>query len=55
MLDGQNAFDQCTTFKGEQELKIGETVTRLIAEHVIAPMIVVGVDSTHGEGRDARE
>jgi enterochelin esterase-like enzyme len=55
MLDGQNAFDQCTAFKGEQELKIDETVTRLIAEHVIASMIVVGVDSTHGEGRDARE
>lgn len=55
MLDGQNAFDQCTTFKGEHELKIDETVTGLIAEHVTAPMIVVGVDSPHGEGRDARE
>jgi len=52
MLDGQNAFDQCTAFKGEQELKIDETVTHLIAEHVIAPMIVVGIDSAHGEGRD---
>lgn len=52
MLDGQNAFDQCTTFKGEQELQIDETVTRLIAEHKLAPMIVVGVDSAHGEGRD---
>ena len=52
MLDGQNAFDQCTTFKGEQELQIDETVTRLIAEHKIATMIVVGVDSAHGESRD---
>lgn len=52
MLDGQNAFDQCTAFKGEQELRIDETVTRLIAEHKIPPMIVVGVDSAHGEGRD---
>jgi enterochelin esterase-like enzyme len=52
MLDGQNAFDQCTTFKGEQELQIDETVTRLIAEHKLPPMIVVGVDSAHGEGRD---
>jgi enterochelin esterase-like enzyme len=52
MLDGQNAFDQCTTFKGEQELQIDETVARLIAEHKLAPMIVVGVDSAHGEGRD---
>jgi enterochelin esterase-like enzyme len=52
MLDGQNAFDQCTAFKGEQELQIDETVTRLIAEHKIPPMMVVGVDSAHGEGRD---
>jgi enterochelin esterase-like enzyme len=52
MLDGQNAFDQCTAFKGERELQLDETITRLIAEHKIAPMIVVGVDSAHGEGRD---
>jgi enterochelin esterase-like enzyme len=52
MLDGQNAFDQCTAFKGEQELRIDETVTRLIADRTIAPMIVVGIDSAHGEGRD---
>src|SRR5258708_4660780 len=48
MLDGQNAFDQCTTFKGERELQMDETVTRLIAERNLAPMIVVGVDSAHG-------
>lgn len=52
MLDGQNAFDQCTAFKGEQELRIDETVTSLIADHMIAPMIIVGIDSAHGEGRD---
>ena len=52
MLDGQNAFDQCTSFKGEQELRIDETMTRLIVEHKIAPMIVVGIDSAHGDGRD---
>ena len=52
MLDGQNAFDQCTAFKDEQELQLDETVTRLITEHKIAPMIVVGIDSAHGEGRD---
>ena len=52
VLDGQNAFDQCTAFKGEQELQIDETVTRLISDHMIAPMIVVGIDSAHGEGRD---
>jgi enterochelin esterase-like enzyme len=52
MLDGQNAFDQCTAFKGEQELRVDETVTRLIAEHTIEPMIGVGIDSAHGESRD---
>jgi enterochelin esterase-like enzyme len=52
MLDGQNAFDQCTAFKNEQELRIDETVTGLIADRVIEPMIVVGIDSAHGEGRD---
>jgi enterochelin esterase-like enzyme len=52
MLDGQNAFDQCTTFKGEQELRLDETVTRLIAEHKIPPMIVIGIDCAHGDGRD---
>jgi enterochelin esterase-like enzyme len=52
MLDGQNAFDQCTAFRGEQELQLDETVTRLMAEHKISPMIVVGIDSAHGEGRD---
>ncbi len=52
MLDGQNAFDQCTAFKGEQELQLDETVTRLITEHKIAPIVVVGIDSAHGEGRD---
>jgi enterochelin esterase-like enzyme len=52
LLDGQNAFAQCTAFKGERALQLDETITRLIAEHKIAPMIVVGVDSAHGEGRD---
>jgi enterochelin esterase-like enzyme len=52
MLDGQNAFDQCTAFKGEQELRLDETVTRLITERKIPPMIVVGIDSAHGGGRD---
>jgi enterochelin esterase-like enzyme len=52
ILDGQNAFDQCSAFKGEQELQLDESVTRLIVEGKIPPMIVVGVDSDHGEGRD---
>jgi predicted alpha/beta superfamily hydrolase len=37
MLDGQNAFDQCTAFKGEQELQLDETVNRLITESKIPP------------------
>lgn len=47
MLDGQNAFDECTAFQGEHELQVDEAVTGLIAEHKIPPMIVVGIDSTH--------
>lgn len=45
-LDGQNAFDDCTAFQGEHELRIDETLTRLIAEKKVPPMIVVGIDST---------
>ena len=47
MLDGQTLFDECTAFHGEHELQIDETVTKLIEEHTIPAMIVVGVDSTH--------
>lgn len=46
MLDGQNAFDECTAFHGEHELMIDETVTKLISEHKIPPIIVVGIDSS---------
>jgi enterochelin esterase-like enzyme len=46
MLDGQTLFDECTAFHGEHELQIDETVTKLIGEQSIPPMIVVGVDST---------
>jgi enterochelin esterase-like enzyme len=47
LLDGQTAFDECTAFHGEHELQIDEAVTKLIGDHTIPPMIVVGVDSTH--------
>ena len=47
LLDGQTAFDECTAFHGEHELQVDEAVTKLIDEHAIPPMIVVGVDSTH--------
>jgi enterochelin esterase-like enzyme len=46
ILDGQNAFDECTAFHGEHELLIDETVTKLISEHKIPPIIVVGIDSS---------
>jgi enterochelin esterase-like enzyme len=46
LLDGQTAFDECTAFHGEHELQVDEAVTKLIGEHAIPPMIVVGVDST---------
>jgi len=46
LLDGQGAFDECTAFKGEHEGQVDETVTRLIGEHKIPPIIVVGIDST---------
>jgi len=46
MFDGQTLFDECTAFHGEHELQIDETLTSLIGEHKIPPMIVVGIDST---------
>jgi predicted alpha/beta superfamily hydrolase len=46
LLDGQTLFDECTAFKGEHELQVDETVTRLIDQHKIPPLVVVGVDST---------
>ena len=46
LLDGQTLFDECTAFKGEHELQVDETVTRLIDQHKIPPIIVVGIDST---------
>ena len=44
-LDGQTAFDECTAFKGEHELRLDETLTMLIEAGTVPPMIVVGVDS----------
>ena len=45
MLDGQGAFDNCTAFKGEQELRLDETVLTLIAAGTIPPVVIVGIDS----------
>ena len=49
LLDGQNLFDKCTSFIGV-EWGVDETVTRLISEGKIPPVIVVGLDNA-GERR----
>jgi predicted alpha/beta superfamily hydrolase len=41
MLEGQNAFDECTAFHGEHELQIDETATKLISERKIPPIVAV--------------
>ena len=46
MFDGQTLFDECTAFKGEHELRLDETASRLISDGKIPPMIIVGIDST---------
>jgi enterochelin esterase-like enzyme len=46
MFDGQTLFDRCTAFAGERELEVDETVTRLVADGSVPPMIVVGIDSS---------
>ena len=51
MFDGQTLFDECTAFHGEHEPQVDETVTKLIDQHKIPPLIVVGIDST--KHRDA--
>ncbi len=44
LLDGQNLFDKCTSYSGV-EWGVDETVTRLISQGKIPPMIVVGLDN----------
>ncbi|MCC7535147.1 MAG: alpha/beta hydrolase, partial [Deltaproteobacteria bacterium] len=43
MLDGQNVFDETTSFSGEWE--VDESAERLIASAEIEPLIVVAVDN----------
>ena len=43
VFDGQNVYDVCTSY-GHKEWRVDETLTRLIAEGKVAPMIVVGID-----------
>lgn len=50
LLDGQNLFDACLSDVSHREWGVDETVYRLIAEHEIRPLIVVGIDYA-GEDR----
>ena len=45
MLDGQNLFDACLSFDHAHEWQVDETVTRLVGEGKIEPLIVVGLDN----------
>jgi enterochelin esterase-like enzyme len=44
MLDGENLFDACTA-SFHHEWQIDETLTKLIGDSAIEPIIVVGIDS----------
>src|SRR5205823_7376853 len=48
MHDGQNCFDRATSAFGN-EWEIDETLTKLIADKTIAPIIVVGIDNGLGK------
>jgi enterochelin esterase-like enzyme len=50
MFDGQDLFDACTGPDAKYEWQVDETMTRLIAEGKVEPMIVVGIDHA-GERR----
>jgi predicted alpha/beta superfamily hydrolase len=53
MFDGQNLFDACTSFDHVHEWQIDETVTRLVNEGRIDPLIVIGIDN--GQEKRASE
>ena len=46
MFDGTWLFDRCTAPGSQGEWKIDETLTELITEHQVEPIIVVGIDSS---------
>jgi len=50
--DGQNLFDPARAFGGNT-WRVAETVSQLVDERRIPPILVVGID--HGEARRARE
>ena len=51
LLDGQNLFDSKTAMFGV-EWQVDETLTRLISEGRVQPLIVVGIDSPDGNRRE---
>jgi predicted alpha/beta superfamily hydrolase len=51
MQDGQNCFDRATSAFG-REWEIDETLTKLIAEKAVRPLIVVGIDNGGAERID---
>jgi len=53
MFDGQNLFDACLAFDHVHEWQVDETVTRLVGEGKMEPLIVVGLDN--GGGKRAYE
>lgn len=49
--DGQNLFDKNTSVFNSMEWRVDETVTKLIKEKLIEPIIVVGIDNAGRSGR----
>jgi predicted alpha/beta superfamily hydrolase len=49
--DGQNLFDPLTAFAGV-DWRAGETAARLIADHKIPPLIIVGIDNTENRANE---
>lgn len=45
MFDGQNLFDACLAFDHVHEWQMDETITRLVGEGKMEPLIVVGLDN----------
>jgi hypothetical protein len=45
MFDGQNLFDACLAFDHVHEWQMDETVTRLVGDGKMEPLIVVGLDN----------
>ena len=49
--DGQNLFDKATSVFNPMEWGVDETVTKLLADGSMPPMIIVGIDNAGRSGR----